>query len=60
MIRNFQNIKKGLFPFINSGHKITINDDAKEKTSETTLEPAQSKRHQKTSGEYFLGSMIQT
>ena len=57
MIRNFQNIKKGLFPYINSGYNMN-NDDAKEKTSETTLEPAA--KHQKTSGEYFLGSMIQT
>ena len=35
-------------------------DDAKERTSETTLEPAKGKKHQKTSGEYFLGSLIQT
>jgi len=56
LIRNFQNIKKGLFPYI-SGHKMN-KDDAKERTSETTLEPGT--KNQKTSGEYFLGSMIQT
>ena len=60
MIRNFQNIKKGLFPFINRTDRNKNDDDAKERTSETTLEPAKGKKHQKTSGEYFLGSLIQT